>query len=358
MVNPVNFGLKSSPFGAVPGTEIVNWAGLHSTKRTLSNFVSSVRPDDIGTSEFIVLYGEYGAGKSHALRFFTNSINMREDGCAIYMSEINLGGKLSFASLYAGIIHEFSKGAMGRFVDLVKEAVQKSAKELEIEQTVKISSEVAIDNLVEEKDRDFVERILNGREFLKKTNNDFEAAQILSSLLRVMTTPIGSQKPPYKAVYLFLDEVESALDAKAEEQNKFFSGIRSIINAVPQHFGLALSFTLQAATLEAALPPYLRERLTRPMIQCEQLSNESAKVFVKEYLECMRPEGYSVSQPFYPFSEAAIDAIFARDAALFPRKILLNMRRVFERSVNQKSLQPGEEISRDMVDEILGEMGI
>ena len=75
---------------------------------------------------------------------------------------------------------------------------------------------------------------------------------------------------------------------------------------------------------------------------------------MREYLGYVRPEGNKgVLHAFYPFSEDAIDSIFEREATLVPRKILMRLRRVWERAARQEGLEPGQEITREMADNIL-----
>jgi hypothetical protein len=53
----------------VPGQKVTIWAGYEDVKRELLDVVDSCRSDRVGLSEFVVLHGEYGTGKSHDLRY-------------------------------------------------------------------------------------------------------------------------------------------------------------------------------------------------------------------------------------------------------------------------------------------------
>ena len=57
----------------------------------------------------------------------------------------------------------------------------------------------------------------------------------------------------------------------------FFGALRSLINEVAEHFALVLSFTAPTAMLEAAVPAGLTERMTRPYIQCQQLTADGRR---------------------------------------------------------------------------------
>ena len=355
MLNPAEFGLKENPFSILPNAEVKHWAGLNETKKALADVVSSVRPDDVGASEFVVLHGDYGAGKSHALRYYTHSINKDGNNRAIYLSEIMVGAGLSFSALYPGILDQLKDEAMNRLVNQVNNSVNNCARQLHQKSGFNVTPDLAIEQKVPQQDREMVKALMNSSgQVPPMGTDDYSTTRALASLFRVMTSSIGDDPPAFGAVYLFLDEMEYAFDDKAAKQIAFFSALRSLINGVTEHFALILSFTAHAALLEAAVPAYLQERMTRPYLQCEQLTADEAKKFVKDYLGFVRLEGsFSPPQPFYPFSEAAINTIFDRETTLVPRKILKHLRRVWERAARSGSLQSGDEISQEMADGIL-----
>ena len=355
MLNPADFGLKENPFSMVPDTDVEYWAGLSETKRALSDVVDSVRPDDVGSSEFVVICAPWGAGKSHALRYFAHRINKVGRNCAVYLSEIMVGAGLSFVALCPRI-HEQLKGApMSRITSRIKESVDACADQMrEGSGFSNVSPELAIEERIPQQDREIIKSLYQYGQLPQWGQDDYSATKGLASLFRVMTSPIANNSPAFGAVYLFLDEVEYALEDKAAKQIAFFSALRSLINGIPEHFALALSFSASTAVLEAVVPSALNERMTRPYIQCEQLTEDSAKEFVREYLGFVRPsENFLPQQPFYPFSEATVNAIFERETTLVPRRILSHLRRVWERAVRYENLQPGEEISRKMAETIL-----
>jgi len=323
MTTPKTFKLQPNPFRALPEAEVKTWAGLQETKRVLGEIISSVRPDDLGSSEAIVLYGDWGAGKSHALRYYTHDINKRE-GLAIYISDVGSAPDIKFAALYPRIIKKI-RAMLEKTSNRFDSAVYQAAFSSEAE---------------------------------KKIRDDFDATKKLTSLFKLLTTSDGGN-PPYPAVYLFLDEMESIMNSKLPYQMKFYSAIRSLLNEMTEHFALILSFTATLAVLEATIPDYLQARFTRPPYECPPLGSEDAfKEFVRDYLQSVRIEGYSPPQPYYPFAESALDSIFERETSLVPRNVLRHMHAVFERSIHREGLQEGDEISREMAEKILGEMRV
>ena len=352
MLNPSDFGLKPNPFRGLPGSEVTHWAGLRQVRGALEEVVISVRPDDIGTSECVVLYGDWGAGKSHALRFFTGEITREGDRLAIYVNEVPTGS--SFASVYFSILEQLEEGPLGRVATSIQEAVRRCVEQLKAEKGLpSVSDDLAIEMEVARQDQAQVKSLNGSGRFIDKVDNDVDAAKKLASIFRVMTTAVGESAPAYGAVYLFLDEMERLNVSKPTTVIAFYDALRTIVNGVTERFALVLSYTLQLAELDAVFPQFMQERLTRQHIHCASLSTEDGKLFVREYLANLRPNGFSHKNPYHPFSEEAIDVIFDREPTMIPRKILRHMHLVWERASRQEDLQPGAEITPDMASKIL-----
>ena len=367
MTTPMAFGLKENPFSTLPGDEVKHWAGMPEVRRAVADVVSSVRPDDIGAREFVLVYGEWGSGKTHALRFFTNRINnppnSEPDSRAVYMPEIMLGKSLSFGSLYRGVIARLGDDAVRRLTRSVQDAVMKCAA-AEIGGGGRGDQDpisAVIGEKVPQDDRKLVRALIDDKEGGKAIPtgalDDFDAVKTLASIFRVMTTPIGGHPAAFQAVYLFLDEMETAFHAKIAEQVQFYNALRNLINEVTERFALVLSVTEPRSVVEAVLTDALQRRLTRPFIECGALSDEDAKVFVKEHLEHQRPEGCLPPQPFHPFSERAIDVVFEREQTLVPSNILRHLRGILERSIRREGLRAGDEIPREMAEKIMADIG-
>lgn len=355
MLSPADFGLQDNPFSLVPSAEVENWAGMPKTKEALADVVASVRPDDVGSSECVVIHGDYGAGKSHALRYFAHQINTEQDSLAIYMSEVVTGAAPKFSELCKGICEQLKDEPTNHIAKSVDAAIKKCADRLAKEKDINISSQMAIEQAVPKQDRYMVKHLCDKQSIPDMGKEDHAAATQLASLFRVMTSAIDGDLPPYSAVYLFLDEMEHVFEAKAAAQIQFFSALRILINAVNEHFAMVLSFSAPTAVLEAAVPEYLKERMTRQYIGCEKLGPEEAQQFTQDFLRQIRIDSFSApdNNPYYPFSEGAIEVIFERETTLVPRRILQAMRRIWERAVRREGLEKGEAISKEMAEEIL-----
>ena len=168
-----------------------------------------------------------------------------------------------------------------------------------------------------------------------------------------MTLKIGNQGPAYQAVYLFIDEVEDIWDLKPVEQMSIWNGIREVLNQLPENFCMLVAFSADAALLEATIPQPLADRTSRQNIEIQSLEIREAKDFIKDHLANFRREGYRASQPYYPFSEEAIDYILETVTVIVPRRIFRSLRTVLERAIRHDGLSPGDEINAEMAEDIL-----
>jgi len=374
MLDIADFGLKPKPFGLLPtNTSVQQWAGMPDIKRKMGDIVISVRPDDIGAQEFAFLYGTLGGGKTHALRYFQHQINDIADSYAFYVGKVRRATKLSFFDVYRSIVSENSEMVTSfakKVVDAVNAEIQAAYDRLPVEtkeytqvtdeefqrnviKKVVAPNEVALATELKNKGQS-----AKVAEFLMQhPKDDYSAACALASLVGLMTYPIGDQPAPYKAAYLFFDEMEDVLETKYAEHLAFFSTLRELVNRTAgYHCAIVCAFTNEAAVLETQVPSFLMDRLTRPMLEMRDMRIEEAKEFVKEYLDSARTDIVPSSAPFYPFAEGTIDFFLEREQ-LFPRRIIRAMGQVFERAARRGKISPGEEITPEIAEEILVSMG-
>ena len=187
-----------------------------------------------------------------------------------------------------------------------------------------------------------------------RVNSDFDAAKTLGGLFRVLTLSINGQPPVCLATYLFLDEVESILDDRQTDLLIFFQGIRNLINELPYNFCLLLSFSADAALVEAVLPRGILERMTRPgYVELPSLMPEHARDFIRGLFDQHRPEGFNQDNSYHPFSEESIELALERVPQITPRQLFRILNSILIRAIQREGLQGGEEISAEMADSIL-----
>jgi len=242
------FGFVSAPFPLMPTTRVNYWAGRPEEKQHLSDIIESVLTTDVGLSEFAVIHGEYGSGKSHAMRYLTTLINETDQqhfqSNAIYIKTIRLEQKLTFERIFREIIEmlgfEFLARLGSKIDSTLKEAAEKLTESADkkllkilLADRSKLRTQVLETNVPEE-DRSMVQlltRIADGddkaKEFLLSNNkalpeigfsnpinSDYTATKVLGSLFRTMTLSIADKDPVCRGTYLFIDEVESVLEGR------------------------------------------------------------------------------------------------------------------------------------------------
>ena len=371
MINFADFGLKPGSFKMLPSDESVkHWAGMPESKKKLTDIIQSVRSDDIGQSEFVIMCSTWGGGKTHAMRYFAREIIENGDGYAFFAGEILHGHKTTFMGVYHHIIKK-NKKMLLPLVTKVVDAVEKEVllarqsgkhpdtlnekdyrKKIIEERVAKDDNADLISKFVDvPRDIDSIVAILTNSNVV---SDDYSAASMLTTLIGVMTSPIGDQPAPYKAAYVFFDEMEISLNLKPADQFSFFGALRQLINGTTDSYcGILLAFTADTASLEHQVEPFLWERMTRLLWEFESLNDESAKKFAEDYLSAIRLDETSPPQPFFPFAEDAIDFIIGRKTQVVPRYILRAMGQIFERAVRDERVAPGGEISLDVTEDIL-----
>ena len=387
-----SYGLKADPFTLQPTATVKHWAGRPKEKLLLTDIVTTPLATDIGTSEFTVVHGEYGSGKSHALRYFQSLISNVDGGrfnsIAIYVPTLKMGPKTTFLRLYEEIIQIAN---MNQLIDLAKTVNEKFLaakddvrKELtgdrqrmdraisdeylnaEVFQSIDASDVPMLKlmlSLAAERDDAIAYLQGTGRPpadigLSSHVDNDFAAAKTLGGLLRVLTLSIKGQEPACLAAYLFLDEVEVILDDRQADVIQFFQGIRNLVNELPYRFCLLMSFSGETALIEAVMPQSILQRMTRRhYLELSPLTPDAAKIFVKDLLRQHRPDGFDHANPFHPFTEESIELALERIPQITPRHLFRTLNLVLIRAIRREDLKGGDEISAETAESILSAGG-
>lgn len=391
MLRLIDYGLKKNPFTTVP-TDVDHWSGRDRERDLLHDVYQSVLYGDSGLSEFVIIVGEWGSGKTHALEFFRQFVNVQRpdmEAKAILVPKVKLGPKVSWLELYRHIVkqhlgREFFRDLATRFRDLVttcadelsnavdRATLQRSMKEDPEHFRKKVVSELAPEDqpyamlllYVAEGSEAALTYLTEGVkgpsniDLPKDIKNDYNAVQILAGIFRVMTLPIQKKPPVYRGVHFAIDEVEELLEVKATEQAEFWFGTRELINRVPERMAFLLSFSTDVPMLEAIISDAVYDRTTRKNVALEAFSSEDGKEFVRRQLEYCRPADYDAPQPFHPFTADAVDYVLEQTVSLVPRKIFLPLRQVLERAIRREGLEKGDEIDRALAEAIMLKMGI
>lgn len=391
MLDLTGYGLAANPFNIVP-SDADHWSGRDRERRLLWDVVRSVSYDDNGLSEFVILIGDWGSGKTHALKYLARRVNKRQPemgAVAVMVPKVKLGPKVRWLDIYQLVVkqhlgRDFFTSLAARFTALVNECGEELSTHVDpgtyrrlIKDDPNHFINKVIDGLEDEDqpyaklllsvaddDEDAITYLTEGSrlpshiDLPKTVKNDYDAVQVLAGIFRVMTLPVMERAPVYKAVHLSIDEVEELLEVKATEQAEFWFGARELINRVPDRMAFILALSAEAPMLEATMAPAVQERKTRKNVVFEAFSPGDASNFVNRQLAHYRPDGWESQQSFHPFTVDAVDYVLEQTVPLVPRRIFVALRQVLDKAIRHYELAPGGEVDRNLAEKIVVEFGI
>lgn len=377
------YGLTENPFPIAAQGPVRNWAGHVSLRDDLMELIRGPRAKDIGISEFAVLHGDLGAGKSHALLYLKTAIEDNEhnefDAEVVYVERPKVSSKTSFQELVQYIFHNLGQETVINdigtkvclnFDSVVKKKMVEAGFSVDDDQTSFVSKAMAD---FPEEDQAMIKLLRDGQEnqdgvyeFLtgtrtcpsdaykgKKLDSEFVAAKVLGAFIRVATREFPGGGHACEAFYLFVDEFELVLEMKNAESDSLFSGFRELINEVPYRFCLLWSFSASAALIEAVVPSHLMKRMTRSFVEIPSLGDDEAKQFLLSQIKAFHNDSVTSESEGYPFSDEALEYIVQHAESTTPRDLFLVARRVLQRAIKREELEPGQEITQDMAKFIL-----
>jgi hypothetical protein len=362
--------LTGNPFTLVPGEKVTIWAGYPNLRQTLLDIVESCRSDKVGLSEFAILHGEIGAGKSHALRYLENwitEVNKTEyQSAVIYFKSLKLAAKMDFVAIYR------------RAVELLLDHLRETAEWLDIviEESVTQGNTLREAEIKERKDVKYRDtsispafpalplllrglknheedalKILFGQSdknlgkygLTSPIDNEFSAVNCLGAYINLCTRGTtalsqGNELGRNKAFYFFLDEIEMLQDFKPAEVVSINQGLRDLINACPENCCFLFGMTGDTRNIFALFDQHVMRRMSREPIEIHPLADDQAVTFLKEVLKSYRLDPSDPDE--YPFREDALRKIAEETQEKTAAGLFRSCRRVLEKSVLQGRLQP------------------
>jgi hypothetical protein len=339
--------LAANPFRSNPTQEsdprMDIWVGYEREKNQLSKYLVRSRADQVGNANFVLLYGDYGTGKSHALLWARYQILEAKkkdfNSVCYYIQTLRKDGKMSFATAFKEDIVGKSSIVMDvqHFKQFVEECVVEykrdnnlgpnTTKEIVLEQ---ILGSVELFNFAREiircdSESDFRNLLVPAR------LGDFQAMALLTKLINLFVfefkLPSGNKRFRNGA-YLFIDELDLLATSTAKEAREVNELIRHLYDNCPNSFCMALAFTATAAELNILFAEYVLSRVSK-QVSMQLLDLDEAKQFVKDILDSARLDKLKNSG-YYPFDEGAIQAIVSQIVSITPRKVINAMQQIVE----------------------------
>lgn len=383
-INHIEFykycNLKDNPFRALPVQDIdprMNvWAGYEKEKDMLLKYLTRTRNDMVGNVNFLLVYGEYGIGKSHAMLWSRNHILNTEaidyNSLVYYVPTLKKeNGKLSFAGVLRHDIVEKTdlSTKLLEFKHYLDHKITKFRETNNIPPTV--NKDECLKDVVHSYELyNFAKLILHcesesdiRKVVLPDKLTDYSAITIFANIVNLVTYKFDVENTNVsfkKAVYLFIDETDLLVDVSVKEQREANELFRHLYDYCPSSFCLVLGLTGSAAEIPIMFAPYVLSRITRQIV-LTPMSPSEAKEFIKKILDADRVVENNLTG-YYPFAESAVDLVVGNLVTITPRKIINTMQQVLE-EVRLLDFSPAQEnlITREFLDnndiivEILGD---
>ena len=369
---------RSNPnFAADPRARI--WVGYEKQKKQLDKYLKRSLANQIGNANFLMLYGNYGTGKSHALLWAQNRILHEEKDafnavCYFIPTLRKDKGKLTFAGAFLDDIVAKSNlmADVQAFHNFMVECISACRKEHGFSHDVppekiieKLIPPVELNNFAKEINR--CQEADDFRSLLAPSSlTDYQAMMIFTRLVNLFVNEMQVSETDTRrfknGAYLFIDELDDLERASVKEAREVNDILRHVYDNCPNCFCMVIALSAEISQLAVLFFDYILSRIHR-QIELVVLDKDDAVSFVREILNNNRidPKG---ENGCFPFEEAAVDTIASQLTEITPRKIVTTMQQVIEEARLAGHDPANGPVSVDfldeheLVEEVLGEGGI
>lgn len=352
VMTPVEFyracNLSGNPFRSNPthssDPRIDIWVGYERQQQQLVKFLARTRADQVGNTNFIMLYGGYGTGKSHALLWAQNRILNVEaaqyDAVCYFVPTLKKAkGQLTFAGAFTDDIVAKSRliADIQSYKTFLGTQIFRYRDEKKIGHDV--TSESIIEKLIPAVDLyNFAKELFNceNEEEVRavvcpKGLTDYQAVVIFTRIVNLFVHEIILDSGSYrfkKAAYLFVDELDDLLRTNVKEARLVNDSLRHLYDACPNCFCIVIALSAEIAEFTTIFEDYILSRIQK-RIELHLLDKDDAVKFVVEILDKARIDPNGPTGAF-PFELAAIEAVASQLVEITPRKIVNTMQQVIE----------------------------
>ena len=252
---------RSNPnFAADPRASI--WVGYEKQKKQLDKYLRRSLADQVGNANFLMLYGNYGTGKSHALLWAQNRIlhdekNTFNSVCYFIPTLRKDKGKLTFAGAFLDDIVAKSDllANVQAYHNFLTECISLCrtahglGHEVPAEKVIEILiPPVELNNFAKEiyhcqKEEDFLKLIA------PKTLTDYQAMMIFTRLVNLFVHEMGisetNKRRFKKGAYLFIDELDDLERASVKEAREVNDILRHIYDNCPNCFCMVIALSAE-----------------------------------------------------------------------------------------------------------------
>lgn len=314
-----DYNLKRNPFRTTPASnpnEII-WAGFDDVRGKIENRIK--RAISIPNSSLVLIWGEYGSGKTHAARFFQKEdilsrLSGEEKTLPIPFLLDFPQGKEPVKELYTQVIDKLNlKDLRKQFEKLnITDILQKCTDNVLIQNILKL----LFDNQVSET---LIKTYLYGNAPIKVfTQNNvqrkLESDNDYTEFLAALFSFLAYEKNKFSCVILWFDEFENIATLNMANVTKMNACIRTLMDKAPNNLLIFMNLTQSAMMDVDDLSAYLQESVLSRIKEKIELPIPD-ETQVKEYLKGLlnnpiyRLNEKKDSCEFSPFSEDVVNMI-------------------------------------------------
>lgn len=366
---------KSNPnFAVDPRASI--WVGYKKQKKQLDKFLKRSLADQVGNVNFLMLYGDYGTGKSHALLWAQHRILYEEkdiyDAVCYFIPTLRQeNGKFSFSDAFKNDIIGKSNviADLNFFRDFL---ILRVTERKDVENMHDASNESIIERLIPDVElHNFAKALYqcntdDSLHALVACKNDYQAMVIFTKIVNLfvheMIVTDENRQRFKKGAYLFIDELDDLERASPKEAREVNDLLRHVYDRCPNNFCMVIALSAEISQLSVLFFQYILRRIKR-QIELIGLDKDDAVKFVREILDKNRRDEAGEKE-FFPFEESAIDTIASQLTEITPAKIVDAMQQIIEETRLAGHDPLKGPVSADfldeheIIDEVLGEGGV
>ncbi len=321
------------------------WAGQKQEQEALEKFLGRSRAEQVGNTNLLLLYGAFGAGKSHAGLWGMNWLREQHKhgkSAAYYIPTLKRDkGKLTFAGAFRDDL--IAKTALVEDVLQFRNFLTQCHSQYTTEK--KIGTNVTTDAVIEEllppvdlynfaKELYKLDKADAVREFLvENSQTDYQAMVTFARIVNLFVYEIEFEKEAKRfrqSVHLMIDELDVLAQASTKEVLEVNDLIRHLYDLCPYCFGLVLAVSAEQEILSSLFAEYVLTRVTR-QIEFKPLDRDGAVDFVTQIMDANRADAQLKGKVgAFPFTQDALEAILSQLSFRTPRKVVNVMQQVIE----------------------------
>lgn len=375
--------LKDNPFRSNPNFAVDPrariWVGYEKQKKQLEKYLKRSLSDQVGNVNFLMLFGDYGTGKSHALLWAQSKILHEEksefDAVCYFIPTLRKDkGLLTFAGAFRDDIVTRSNllADVKAYYNFLGECITscRAAHEYDHE----VPAEKVIETLIPAVElNNFAKKIFHCQGVAADLRNlltpkaltDYQAMMIFTRLVNLFVFEMQifetNTQQFKKGAYLFVDELDDLDRASVKEAREVNDILRHIYDNCPNYFCMVIALAAERAGISYLFMDYVLTRINQ-QIELMVLDKTDAVNFVKEILNSNRVD-QGGENGFFPFEERAIESIASQLTEITPRKIVMTMQQVIEeaRLIGHDPVDGPVSVDfldeHDIVEEVVGEGG-